>query len=217
MIWKCDICDTYNDGGQPTCYVCGVPRSKASIRAEKRKAREEHFSRINQVIFEKSFNIFRILFMIGCLTSLAAVVIMVIVKLIQGDIGSAAINLADVLKHLGDNLVTALITNGRDILRSLLTPPLLDVGRNIGSVFANWGETLSELSAVFEKMFIHTAKNNIEHDFMGSASFLKSSAAGNLSGLYCVVAAVAANALHHVSDGAKIISKVLQSIQQFFI
>ena len=52
MSWICDYCSTANEDRDTECFVCCRERSKESIRAAKRAAREERTKRINEAIYK---------------------------------------------------------------------------------------------------------------------------------------------------------------------
>ena len=41
MSWKCEVCDTYNDDSQKSCFVCGTKRSARAVKETRKIKRDE--------------------------------------------------------------------------------------------------------------------------------------------------------------------------------
>ena len=216
MSWKCDICDTYNDEREAACYVCGQARSAASIREGKIRAREERTLRINNAIHQKGYNVSKVLFFSGLISSLLVIIIVTTIKLSKGDIGSIVTNLVSVFEHMGARGSSTVPFNANIILQSMLNAPFGNVGRNIEYVIAYWGATLSMIPLTAHEVFINTAKNNFEHGYIGSVEYLKSLSNENLSNIGATLRQLQENAFRQISNIVEIFKSVFQNVKQYF-
>lgn len=80
MSWKCDICDSYNEESTRQCYVCGQPRSRASIREGRIRARAGRIKRVNEMIVSRALGMLNIMYTLGVFLALAGVVMTLIFK-----------------------------------------------------------------------------------------------------------------------------------------
>lgn len=147
MSWVCEYCSSANDEGQRDCFVCGNPRSAASIRAAKRERRAERTVRTGRRLW-RGINIGgRVLFYasIALLTVMAGVIIaMKINDRALDDLSDVA---AALLAHIGVNLecVFGDRTGGNSILVAFRE---LFISRNdkfaaIGARLSGMGDTAS--------------------------------------------------------------------------
>ena len=216
MSWKCDICDTYNDEREATCYVCGQARSAASIREGKIRAREERTFRINNAIYQKGYNVSKVLFSSGLISSLLVIIIVTIIRLSKGEIGSIVTNLVSVFEYIGAKISLTVPFNSNIILQSVMNSPFGNVGRNIEYVITCWGSTLSMIPLTTHEVFINTAKNNFEHGYIGSVECLRSLSNENLSNIGATIRQLQENAVRQISNIMDIFKSVFQNVKQYF-
>lgn len=55
MSWVCDVCSTDNDDESLECFVCGAPRSEASIKEGKDKKTKEKFGKVSDFLSTKAW------------------------------------------------------------------------------------------------------------------------------------------------------------------
>lgn len=104
MSWVCEYCSSANEGCQRDCFVCGNPRSAASVRAGKREARKRRAASAGRRLWRGANIGGRVAFYasIAMFTVMAAV--MIITKVNHHEMGGVADNLAALAAHLGANL-----------------------------------------------------------------------------------------------------------------
>lgn len=104
MSWVCEYCSSANEGCQRDCFVCGNPRSAASVRAGKREERKKRAASAARRLWRGTNIGGRVAFYasIALFTVLSAV--MIITKIHHHEMGGVADNLAVLMARLGANL-----------------------------------------------------------------------------------------------------------------
>lgn len=104
MSWVCEYCSSANEGSRRDCFVCGNPRSSASIRAGKREARKKRAASAGRRLWRSTNIGGRVAFYasIALFTVMAAV--MIVTKVNHHEMGGVADNLTALMAHLGTNL-----------------------------------------------------------------------------------------------------------------
>ena len=80
MSWICDECSSNNDDDAGECFVCGAPRSRASVREAARRRRQETSDAVGSVLCSRVFPVLGI----AAVSAAALLVIGLIVCVITG-------------------------------------------------------------------------------------------------------------------------------------
>ena len=112
MSWVCEYCSSANEESRTDCFVCGNPRSAASIRAAKRETRKKHAERAGRRLW-RSVNIGgRVAFY----ASLALFTVMTILTIVMKINDMALDDLADMIAFMavraGANIKGLFVGNG---------------------------------------------------------------------------------------------------------
>lgn len=143
------------------CFVCGQTRSAESIRECKRRARRERILKISNAIYQRGWQVSRAAFFAGLFLSSFCVIIMAVLKITRGEVGSILDNLSQVAEHAVSKMVFTVPANVRAVLWDLRDAPVRELADNGARVLAGWKQTVGELPPVLEEIFLQNAKNNV--------------------------------------------------------
>ncbi len=135
MSWICEYCSTYNEDSVSECFVCGQARSEASLREAKRRQKEEREERVGALIYKWSMIVTRTLFISSTVLFSLFALIIVVMKLMSGDINDIANAIIKTGIHIGNNLISPFTVNAAQIAEHLSQSTLFELDKNIEFIF----------------------------------------------------------------------------------
>lgn len=160
MSWVCEYCSSANEESRTDCFVCGNPRSAASIRAAKRETRKKHAERAGRRLW-RSVNVGgRVAFYASLTLFTVMTVLTIVMKINDMALDDLADMIALMAVHVGTNIKGLFVGKGDGNSFTLVFEELF-VGRSTkfaavgnriaglwdcaGAAFRSLGQTVSLL------------------------------------------------------------------------
>ena len=198
------------------CFVCGQTRSAESIREGKLRARQERIHRLSDAIYQRGYQVTRVAFFAGLLLSSAVVILMTILKITQGEVGSILGNLSQILEHGWTNIAFNIPANVRVVIWSLRDAPVRDLAVNGARVLSGWRQTMGELPTLLEEIFLQNAKNNVLSCYINYKGLAARAWNGHLPQFFEILGELTARAAQSVADILPIAGRIVQHVRELF-
>ena len=147
MRWKCEACDTYNDEGTRECFVCGEPRSEASIMAEKQAKLEKKREKRYRIISKHLYRTFKIFYLASLSFAFLVVIAIFLTIILNSSVDSIIRNLTAIFSRFGAMISNTFGSNLPTLLKHIIVP--VDFAAFSKSIQAIWNCILSKFTAAF--------------------------------------------------------------------
>lgn len=154
MNWICDCCSSVNEERETECFVCGTPRSAASIREAARRAREERRENRLRTACKYLSGTGKVLFIAAVSVLALTFLLILFFKVKDGELGDIVYALIAVAKRTGASIRDAFAVQLVAALQRV-PPSLADFGKNLWTVLKKAAESIRlDLGGIGAEVFV---------------------------------------------------------------
>ena len=176
------------------CFVCGLPRSEESIKEGKRREREERAARLNAEIFKKTYGISKSVFIFGITVSFIIVAIMIIIKIVNGQLDNIWNSATAVAGRIGKNLRVSFAENLPLLIERVISGHTADFLKNIRGLWVVISENLAFIPKTAFEIIPRVSKNNIDISYKNAIIPMARNISSNVGMFIAIVEGLFSNA-----------------------
>ena len=216
MSWICDYCSTANEDRDTECFVCCRERSKESIRAAKRAAREERNKRINEAIYKGITITGKVMFFSSIVLFSVIALIVLCLKMKNGLLGDLVYTVIVIIENVGDNFKLLFNVNIKAIATQLLDSPLKNIGSNSKTICLYVLNTIQNNGkCVITELFVN---RSVKYEtFFQKFILLKDKIVGVFQLWWYVISLLAVNIRENISSVVYNAKEIVQGIKEIFM
>ena len=216
MSWVCEFCDSTNEESSRQCFVCGHDRSAESIRESKARAREEKMARLSEGIAKNVCGATKVAFMAGLGVSSLAVAIIVIIKIINGQLDDIWRSLTAVTGRAWDNISVSFGKNFPSVSKQVSYGALGDFPANCKALGLIVSANISDFPQIAFGILPNTAKNSIVDSYENRIVPMAGNVSSNLGTFGSVITGLFSSIKGSVEGLVNVFSGMINSVIKHF-